>query len=262
MKTRNILIIEDEKRNFNRLQRLLMDIDPDYSIAGPLASIGEGVEYLGSHEAPDLIFADIHLADGLSFEIFRQVNVSSPIIFTTAYDEYAVQAFKYNSIDYLLKPVDSEELREAISKAETYSRIPETPSPVNDYGKNLNELLEMMRRSNYRYRERFLIPGIDGYESISVNDISHIMLKDRTVLAFMEDGRSKVVPFSLDDLESQLDPDKFFRANRQFLINIDSVRKVSFYFNSRLLVHLRNYQDTEVVVSRERAAALKDWLNK
>ena len=261
MKIRNILIIEDEKRNFNRLQRLLTDIDPDYSIDGPITSIGEGVDYLGSHEAPDLIFADIRLADGLSFEIFRQVNAGSPIIFTTAYDEYAVQAFKYNSIDYLLKPVDSEELCEAISKAETYSKAHEAPSK-KDYGENLKELLEMVKQSNSRYRERFLISGIDGYESISVKDINHIMLKDRTVLAFLEDGRSKAVPFSLDDLESQLDPAKFFRANRQFLINIDSVRKVSFYFNSRLLVHLRNYPDTEVVVSRERATALKDWLNK
>lgn len=262
MKIRNILIIEDEKRNFNRLQRMLTDIDPDYSILGPLASIGEGTDYLGSHETPDLIFADIRLSDGLSFEIFWQVNVGSPIIFTTAYDEYAMQAFKYNSIDYLLKPVDSEELRKAISKAETSQSGREASSMAKDYGENLKELLEMMKRSNYRYRERFLITGIDGYESISVKDISHIMLKDRTVLAFLEDGKSKAVPFSLDDLESQLDPDKFFRANRQFLVNIDSVRKVSFYFNSRLLVHLKNYHDTEIVVSRERAAALKDWLNK
>ena len=262
MKTRNILIIEDEKRNFNRLLRLLTDIDPDYCIDGPVTNISEGVEYLGSHEAPDLIFADIRLADGLSFEIFRQVNVVSPIIFTTAYDEYAVQAFKYNSMDYLLKPVDSDELHEAISKAETYWKAHEAPSAAKEYGDNLKELMEIMKRSNYRYRERFLISGIDGYESILVKDISHIMLKDRTVLAFMEDGRSKTVPFSLDDLESQLDPDKFFRANRQFLINIDSVRKVSFYFNSRLLVHLKNYPGTEVIVSRERASALKDWLNK
>ena len=147
-------------------------------------------------------------------------------------------------------------------RTESYMKAGEVSSDAHDYGSDLKELLEMMKRNDYRYRERFLISGFDGYESVSVNDISHIMLKDRNVQVFMNDGRCLPVPFSLDDLESQLNPDRFFRANRQFLINIDAVRRVSFYFNSRLLVHLKNYPATEVIVSRERASALKDWLNR
>ncbi|MDO4181934.1 MAG: response regulator, partial [Bacteroidales bacterium] len=163
----NILIIEDEKRNFNRLKRLLEEIDPTFCIDGPTASITETVDYLTRHEAPDLILADIRLTDGLSFDALSRVSVPSPIIFTTAYDEYALRAFKYNSIDYLMKPIDPEELSAAIEKVRRNQ-----PAPSSD--DTLRQLMEQLRRNSYKYRERFLLPWRDGYKSVLVRDINHI----------------------------------------------------------------------------------------
>ena len=208
----HILIIEDEKRNFNRLKRLLEEIDGTFRIDGPLASIVEAVEWLQAHPAPELIFADIRLSDGLSFDVLRRTAVPSPVIFTTAYDEYAIQAFKYNSFDYLLKPVKADELAAAMEKVRRAS------SPQTN-GEEVRQLLEYMRQSNYRYRERFLLPYRDGYISVQVKDISHIALDERNTLLCLNNGTSETVPYSLDELESQLNPDVFFRANRQYLIH-------------------------------------------
>lgn len=250
----NLLIIEDEKRNYNRLKRLLEEIDSSFQIDGPLASIAETVDYLQEHPAPDLILADIRLSDGLSFDALRQADISSPVIFTTAYDEYAIQAFKYNSFDYLLKPIDSDELTIAIKKVQQ-QRHTET-------GSDMQQLLEYMRRSQYRYRERFLLPYRDGYKSVQVKDVNHVYLENRITRLFLNNGTSETVSYTLDDLETQLNPELFFRANRQFLIHIDSVEHVGNYFNSRLKVHLKGYSKAEVIVSRERASIFKEWMDK
>lgn len=249
------LIIEDEKRNFNRLKRLLEEIDGTFRIDGPLASIVEAVEWLQAHPAPELIFADIRLSDGLSFDVLRRTAVPSPVIFTTAYDEYAIQAFKYNSFDYLLKPVKADELAAAMEKVRRAS------SPQTN-GEEVRQLLEYMRQSNYRYRERFLLPYRDGYISVQVKDISHIALDERNTLLCLNNGTSETVPYSLDELESQLNPDVFFRANRQYLIHIDSILSINNWFNSRLKIRLKKYPDVEIIVSRERAAELKGWLDR
>lgn len=251
----NVLILEDEQRNFNRLRRQLEEIDTTFHVEGPLANIQESVEWLRTHPTPDLILADIRLSDGLSFDILRQTAIPSPIIFTTAYDEYAIQAFKYNSFDYLLKPINSEELAEAINKVRRRTLS-------DTHGEDMRRLVEYMYRNNYRYHERFLLPYRDGYISVQVKNISHIALKERTTLIFLNDGASMNISYSLDELESQLNPDIFFRANRQYLLHIDSIRNVSNYFNSRLKIHMKKYPDTEIIVSRERASALKEWLDK
>ena len=177
----NILIIEDEKRNYNRLKRLLEEIDAAFHIEGPLASITESVEWLQTHPAPDLILADIRLSDGLSFDALRQTAVSSPVIFTTAYDEYAIQAFKFNSFDYLLKPVKGDELASAIDKVRRQYL-------TATGGEELRQLLEYMPRNNYRYRERFLLPYRDGYVSVQVKDISHIALVEHNTQLYMNNG--------------------------------------------------------------------------
>lgn len=251
----NILILEDEQRNFNRLRRQLEEIDTTFHVEGPLANIQESVEWLRTHPTPDLILADIRLSGGLSFDVLRQTAIPSPIIFTTAYDEYAIQAFKYNSFDYLLKPINSEELAEAINKVRRRTLS-------DTHGEDMRRLVEYMYRNNYRYCERFLLPYRDGYISVQVKNISHIALKERTTLIFLNDGASMNISYSLDELESQLNPDIFFRANRQYLLHIDSIRNVSNYFNSRLKIHMKKYPDTEIIVSRERASALKEWLDK
>ena len=251
----NVLILEDEQRNFNRLRRQLEEIDTTFHVEGPLANIQESVEWLRTHPTPDLILADIRLSDGPSFDVLRQTAIPSPIIFTTAYDEYAIQAFKYNSFDYLLKPINSEELAEAINKVRRRTLS-------DTHGEDMRRLVEYMYRNNYRYHERFLLPYRDGYISVQVKNISHIALKERTTLIFLNDGASMNISYSLDELESQLNPNIFFRANRQYLLHIDSIRNVSNYFNSRLKIHMKKYPDTEIIVSRERASALKEWLDK
>lgn len=250
----NILIIEDEKRNYNRLKRLLEEIDYTMHIEGPLSSVKETVRYLQQMPAPDLILADIRLSDGLSFEALGAVPLHSPVIFTTAYDEYAIRAFKYNGIDYLLKPIDGEELATAIRKAGEWHRT------ATD--ENLLLLLEQMQRSQFRYRERFLLPYRDGYKSVLVRNVNHIYSENRVTQLKLTDGTSEVVPLSMDTLEMQLDPDRFFRANRQYIICADCVQYVANYFNGKLIVHLKAYPDAKIVVSREKAAAFKAWMDR
>ena len=250
-----IVIIEDEKAAVRNLTSLLNEIKPNGEIVTILDSISSTIEWFSSHPMPELVFMDIHLADGSAFEIFNHINITCPIIFTTAYDEYAIQAFKYNSFDYLLKPINSEELAEAINKVRRRTLS-------DTHGEDMRRLVEYMYRNNYRYRERFLLPYRDGYISVQVKNISHIALKERTTLIFLNDGASMNISHSLDELESQLNPNIFFRANRQYLLHIDSIRNVSNYFNSRLKIHMKKYPDTEIIVSRERASALKEWLDK
>lgn len=168
-----ILVLEDEQRNAARLIRLLNDIDATFVIEGPLASIKESVGFFQSGKTTDLILADIRLTDGLSFEALKHAPATVPIIFTTAYDEYAVQAFKFNSFDYLLKPLDADELEAAIDKA--------TKAGKNYAEENLQQLFDALQKNQYRYRERFLLPYRDGYKTIRVSDINHIALECKTV---------------------------------------------------------------------------------
>ena len=178
-----IVIIEDEKAAVRNLTSLLNEIKPNGEIVTILDSISSTIEWFSSHPMPELVFMDIHLADGSAFEIFNHINITCPIIFTTAYDEYAIQAFKYNSFDYLLKPINSEELAEAINKVRRRTLS-------DTHGEDMRRLVEYMYRNNYRYRERFLLPYRDGYISVQVKNISHIALKERTTLIFLNDGAS------------------------------------------------------------------------
>lgn len=250
----NILIIEDEKRNAKLLERLLLEIDSTYIINGPLVSVEETVEYLNSHNQPDLILADIRLTDGLSFEAIRQSGTNAPIIFTTAYDEYAIKAFKFNSFDYLLKPIDIDELRAAIKKV--------TKTGINTENNNIQQLIAQMQDNNYNYRERFLIPWRDGYRCVMVNDINHIVLKNRIVAIQLNNNTSLNIPYTMDELEKQLNPKTFFRANRQYLININHILSILNYFNNRLIIRLKGYDNEEIIISRDKVAEFKAWLDK
>lgn len=223
-----ILILEDEQRNAKRLIRLLNDIDRTFVIEGPLASIKETVEFFQSGKTTDLILADIRLTDGLSFEALKYAPATVPIIFTTAYDEYAVQAFKFNSFDYLLKPLDPDELETAIDKATKAGKIILT-KPATTF--------DALQKNKFRYRERFLLPYRDGYKTVRVSDINHIETENKTVYLRLNNGTSEVVNVSMDELEHQLNPDYFFRANRHYIINVEHVcssviiwRKVDYPF--------------------------------
>jgi Response regulator of the LytR/AlgR family len=250
----NILIIEDEKRNAKLLERLLLEIDSRYIINGPLVSVEETVAYLNSNNQPNLILADIRLTDGLSFEAIRQSGTNAPIIFTTAYDEYAIKAFKFNSFDYLLKPIDIDELRAAIKKV--------TKTEIITQNNNIQQLIAQMQENNYNYRERFLIPWRDGYRCVMVNDINHIVLKNRIVTVQLNDNTSLNIPYTMDELEKQLNPKVFFRANRQYLININHILSISNYFNNRLIIRLKGYDNEEIIISRDRVAEIKVWLDR
>lgn len=246
-----ILIIEDEKPNADRLIRLIRQIRPHADVIAVQGSIAESVEWLSSEPQPDVIIMDIRLSDGLSFEIFEKADVVSPVIFTTAYDEYAVRAFKYNSIDYLLKPIQPEELEQSFLKLEASSTA-NTPSAIKG-------LLNFLQPKDFR--TRFLLPYRDGYKTLLVEDIHYFYSEQRITKAKMKNGSFETLPQTLEELEEQLNPKHFFRANRQFIIHIDSVRQVHNYFNGKLKVELRSEPDLEILVSREKANLLKSWLD-
>lgn len=250
----NILILEDEKRNAMRLIRLLHEIDATFAIVGPFASVKEAVGFFRSGRMVDLILADIRLTDGLSFEALKYAPASVPVIFTTAYDEYAIQAFKFNSFDYLLKPLDVDELRAAVDKVSQAGK--------NNIGEDLRQLIELLQKNQFRYRERFLLPYRDGYKTIHVSDVNHIETKDKTVYLRLNDGTSEVVNMSMDELEHQLNPDCFFRANRQYIINVEHILFLGNCFGGKLIVHLKGYPNTEIIVSREKSIRLKEWIDK
>lgn len=254
-----ILIIEDENHSAERLQRYICALHPDYEISGITKSIVQSIDFL-QQEQPDLIFSDIRLQDGLSFDIFRQVKIVSPIIFTTAYAQYAIQAFKFNSIDYLLKPIDSDELEAAIQKA--IKRI--SPSSPITTAPNLEQLLEYLGGaiSTPHYRERFLVSRRDEYITIEVQNVCFIHSQQNITRLYLTDGTSATIPSTLDQLEKEMNPASFFRANRQHMIQVGHIKKVSNWFNYKLKVEMNGYPQEEILISREKAATFKKWLDK
>jgi two-component system response regulator LytT len=250
---KKILILEDEKPNADRLQRLLLQIRPDIEVLGVLTGVKKTVDWLSVNESPDLILMDIRLADGLSFEIFKLTDVKCPVIFTTAYDEYAVQAFKYNSIDYLLKPIEKTELEAAITKFEN------TLQPSYSHYTQIEELLTQMRPK--AYRSRFFLPYRDGYKQINVADIAFFRSHLNITYANLFAGEEVVVPQTLETLEQELDPKNFFRVNRQYILHANAIEKVHNFFNGKLKLNIKNYPDADIVVSRTKAPLFKLWLD-
>lgn len=249
-----ILILEDEPRSAKRLIRMLKDIAPTFAPEGPLGSIKETEAFFRSGKSSDLILADIRLSDGLSFEALKHAPSSVPILFTTAYDEYAVQAFKFNSFDYLLKPLDADELEAAIAKA--------TKAGRNYTDENLRQLFDSLQKNQCRYRERFLLPYRDGYKTVRVSDINHIETENKTVYLRLNNGTSEAVNVSMDELEQQLNPDCFFRANRQYIVNVEHILFLGNYFGGKLVIRLKGYPKVEIVVSKEKAQRIKEWIDR
>lgn len=227
---------------------------PEARIDGPLVTIEAAAEFLRKAPASDLILADIRLSDGLSFEALKEAPPAVPIIFTTAYDEYAVQAFKYNSFDYLLKPIDADELAAAIEKVGRSGR--------NTSDEPLRQLFEALQQGGCRYREQFLLPYRDGYKTVSVREINHIFTENKIVRLHLDDGTSESVSVSMDELERQLDPTRFFRANRQYIVCMESIRYLGNYFGGKLVLRLHHYPDAEIIVSKEKAQRLKEWIDR
>ena len=254
-----ILIIEDEQSNAARIQRMLQG---EHEIVGTCASNAEVKAFFADANRPaiDLILSDIQLGDGLSFESLRTVPESIPVIFTTAYDQYAVQAFHFNSIDYLLKPIDSEELHAALEK------VPHHPSPITHHPSTTDaiaQLLGSVKSLTIRYRERFLIPHrSDEFLIIPVSDVSHITIRDGVVRLCTITGKYHTLNTTLDEVEKQLDPQRFARVNRQFIISATGVQKLSTYFLGKMRIHMTAAPDEEIIVSKDKVATVKRWLDR
>ena len=252
-RTIRTVIIEDEPAAVNRLKKELNKIDDVmFEILASIVSVKEAVSWLTSNKDVELIFTDIQLTDGLSFEIFRQVKVDAPVIFTTAYDEYALQAFKLNSIDYLLKPIDPEEIANAISRF-----INQSSEDKNDYIKQLANLADSFNKP--AHRSSFLVSYRHKMMMIDVNEVAYLYVKERGVFLKKREGQEYVVDFFLDDLEKQLDPSKFYRANRQFLVARSAIHEIEPYFNGRLVLTVKPQASTLVIISKSKASDFKRW---
>lgn len=248
-----ILIIEDEKLLAERLERLIQKIEPQSIILDKLQSIEESINWFKTNEA-DLIFLDIHLSDGLSFKIFEQVEVSTPIIFTTAYDQYAIKAFKLNSIDYLLKPIDEEELKESIKK---FKNLDNKQNLVD-----LKQLLSAVENPKNEYKKRFMVYAGQKVKSIKTEDVAYFYVLEKNIYMCTKTNENYDIDFSLDKLEAILDPDMFFRINRRYIINIESIKNMYPLSNSRIKVELFPQPNDETNVSLHRCRNFKNWLNQ
>jgi len=247
-----ILIIEDEAPAYRRLMKLVQECDPSAEIIGVIQSVKEGIEWFGANPAPDLILSDIQLSDDLSFKIFSQLKIQTPVIFTTAYDEYAINAFKFHSIDYLLKPINLDELKQSIEK---YKSIHAANQPI-DFAKFLKgfEVKE--------YRSRFLVYSGDSLFPISSTEIAYFLSEDGVTFLVHEGGKRYIINDSLDQLEEELNPKQFIRINRQFLMSANAIQRVHNYGIQKLKLTVKPATDIDIIVSKLRVSAFKAWLNK
>jgi DNA-binding LytR/AlgR family response regulator len=249
-----VLIIEDEKLSADHLANLLGKIDPGMEVTGVIDSVKKAVETFSGDTDLDLLFVDIHLADGISFDLFSKVKIEIPVIFTTAFDKYAVQAFKVNSIDYLLKPIGREELTIAVEKFRRLNTGKKSSLPENIY--------EVFASINKQYKTRFMVKMGDTIVSLKTEEIAHFVSEDGLVLAVANNGRRYPVDYTLDQVSALVAPDQFFRINRKVLISINAIQKVNSYFNSRLKITTAGMEEDDCIVSRERVSDFKQWLDK
>lgn len=253
-----ILIIEDEELAVKKLQKTLAAVDPTAEVMGTADSIQSAVEWLNGHAAPDLILMDIELADGQSFEIFNLTEVKSPVIFTTSYDEFALKAFKVNSVDYLLKPIQQEELQVALEKfRKTQSSVSKEDVSIDSLVKQLQQKLQPKE-----YRKRFLVKNGQKLVSIEVTDIAYFYSDGRLNFFKTTDNKKFVVDYTMDELEEMLEPERYFRISRSFYVSINSIDKIDEYFGNRLILQLKPVVDKEALVSREKVTDFKKWMGK
>ena len=248
-----VLIVEDEKLTANRLAKMLEDVKEEYEVVGIAGGVAQTIEWLNNNPTPDLGLFDIQLSDGLSFEIFEAIDIKSPVIFTTAYDEYALRAFKLNSIDYLLKPIGMTELKQAINKFNTHYKA----AISNDIKHHI--AYEMIQKSS---KTRFIVKMGESLSSIKIENIAFFNAQDGLVLLVTKEGKRYPIDYTLEALETILNTQMFFRINRKMMINIDQINQVQTYFNGRLKINLKTTTVDDCIVSRERVNDFKQWLDK
>lgn len=249
------VIVEDERAAVRNLTALLTDVTPEMEIIAVLDSISESVEWFKEHKSPDLVFMDIHLADGSAFEIFRHIEIACPVIFTTAYDEYALKAFKVNSVDYLLKPIGAEDVRNALKKLELFRSATGEP----ESGEDIQGLIRMLRRQE-SYKTHFLVPKKgDKLLPLSLESVYYFYINEGIVKAVTMEGKEYPVSHTLDEIADSLNPIRFFRVNRQYLIARKAIKDIDLWFNGRLSVNLIVPVPEKILISRVRVAEFKEW---
>lgn len=245
-----ILIVEDETAAYENLLDILHKIDPEIEIAGYTESVRQTIRWLKTYQLPDLILMDIHLSDGSAFSVFDSINVETPVIFITAYDQYAIEAFKVNSIDYILKPIKEKDLKRALEKFKKFTRP--------DILKYLSQMAQMASLSGYK--DKILIPEKDKLIPIDIKEISCFYSTEKNTRVFLKDGKSYHWNKSLEQIEEGLNPADFIRANKQYIISRSSVKSITVWFDNRLLITLDTETPERIYVSKNRAAEFKTWM--
>lgn len=250
-----VLIIEDEPQAAQRLETLVKSLVPGVVILDKLDTVKRSVAWISSNPAPDLIFMDIQLADGISFQIFDQCEVKSPVIFTTAYDAYALKAFKVNSIDYILKPVDKDELNAALTK---FRNLAGNASGARVVLENIDQAVQMLTK---KYKTRFVIKVGEHLKTVDITNVQYFYSQDKATFCVTADNRQLVLDYTLEQLEQMVDPAHFFRINRKFLVSSQAIQDIISYTNSRLRLVVKGSADNDIIVARERVQEFRDWLD-
>lgn len=250
-----LLVLEDEEQALQRLQKIIGKVIPDAIVLGTASSIEEAIAWFTHNPMPDLIFMDIQLADGTSFQIFNQIKITCPVIFTTAYESYALQAFKVNSIDYLLKPLDEDDVKKAIDKLKL---LQNSGTPVVDYA----GILHTLNMAQKKYKDRFIIKLGDTIKSLSVTDIAYFYTENKSNFVCTNEGKRLPIDFTLDQVEEMLNPKNFFRINRQFIIGHHAIDEMKAHSRSRIIVRLSPPYKDLAVVAIDRAIDFRNWLSE
>lgn len=251
----NLLILEDESLAADRIRKMIQEIDPTLHIVGEIKSIEQGKKWFTENAHPDLIISDIRLLDGLSFELFKSLKIEIPIIFTTAYDQYAIKAFEVNSVDYLLKPIEQEKLAESIKKHQ--QRTAENKFPAD-----FDSLYNLIQHKAKTYKSRFLIRIGNKIVAVPIEKISYFFSQNKLTYIVTKDGKKLPTDQTLEMLDEQLNPQSFYRANRQFIISFDSISEIHPYFKGRLKLELTPPAEIDLVVSADKTPEFKSWLDQ
>lgn len=248
------LIVEDEAIAARRLRNLIEALSPEIKIVASLSSVEDANHWFNSNTMPELIFLDIQLNDGYGFDILDNLEEHPPIIFTTAYNEYAIRGFKYNGLDYLLKPIDKNDLEKALAKFKKLHKETDNANKNDQYDRIAN----MFRKV---HKHRFIVKIGNQYNTFNVNEISYFKSQKGLIFLTTHKGQQYPIEYTLDQLEDILDPVQFFRINRQYIVSVEAVKEIHSYFNSRLLLKLTQKTEDQIIVSRERATSFKKWLD-
>lgn len=249
------IIVEDEIAASENLTFLLHSIDPTIEILKVLDSVKSAISYFSTPNEAELVFMDIHLADGISFEIFDKVIINIPLIFTTAYDQYAIKAFKVNSIDYLLKPINTEELSEAIDKFKDRVKV---AKPIND---QIEGVLQLLQTKSKSYKTTYLVQKRDELIPVKTENMAYFFIETGIVKGITFENQSFVIDKKLEDIESELDPLKFYRINRQMVVSRNAISNIKYYFNGKLIINTNPKFEERIVVSKAKASDFKQWMN-